>query len=250
MHPILIDLPFLKIHSYGLLMALAFGTAILYCYKNSKKSGLNISQDQILSIATFLIIFSMLGARLFYVIQYWNNFQGDWLAILLIKQREGFVFYGGFISGMAYLIWYCGHYKIDLWKFMDFIMPAGALGYAIGRLGCFFNGCCYGMPSKVPWAVVFPHHPGELRHPTQIYEVLFGIGLFLLLKYWNENKKTFSGQTFLLGVGAYAVERFLVEILRINPYYGPFSQAQWISILILIVGGCFYWQLAKKRIIN
>ncbi|MBU0580562.1 MAG: prolipoprotein diacylglyceryl transferase [Candidatus Margulisbacteria bacterium] len=247
MYPVLINTSIFTLHSYGVMVALAFGLAIFYCYKNVKKSGLDISGDQILSIATFLIIFSMLGARWFYVIQFWKDFNYDWLAIFLFKQREGFVFYGGLLTGTVYLVWYTWHYKINFWKFMDYVIPAGALGYGIGRLGCFLNGCCYGRPTSVPWAVVFPHHPGEWRHPTQIYEALFGLVLFFILKYWQEQKTQFSGQVFLLGIIAYAVERFLVELLRINPLYGPFSQAQWISIILFLLSSYFYWQRAKEK---
>lgn len=250
MYPYLINTSFLKIPSYGVMVALGFGLAIYYCYKKVKNSGLSLTGDDILSIATFLIIFSMLGARLFYVIQFWADFQGDWLAVFLFRQREGFVFYGGLIAGLIYLIWYCRKYKVDFWKFMDFVMPAGALGYAVGRIGCFLNGCCFGAESEVPWAIIFPHSPGVLRHPTQLYDVFFGFALFFFLKYWNENKKMFSGQVFIFGISAYSIERFLVEMIRVNPVYGPFSQAQWISIAMLI--GCVYLyrRRANSRSIN
>jgi len=245
MHPILLEASFLKIYSYGALVALAFASAIYYCYKNVAKSGLKLSGEQVLSIATFLIIISMVGARLFYVVQYWPDLRGDWAAIFLLKEREGFVFYGGFIFGLGYLIWYCWQYRLDFWKFMDYIIPAGMLGYAIGRLGCFLNGCCYGARTDLPWGVIFPHHPGELRHPTQLYEMLFGLAFFFILKYWREHKQAFIGQTFLLGIMAYALERFLVEMVRINPDYGFFTQAQWLSLLLLLGSGYFYWSRAK-----
>ncbi len=247
MHPLLIDLPFFKLPSYGVMVAIAFGLAIYYCYRMVTKSGLAVSQDQILSIATFLIIVSMIGARVFYVVQFWPEFHNDWAAILLFTQREGFVFYGGLIFGLVYLIWYCWKYAVDFWKFMDFIMPVGFIAYGVGRLGCFLNGCCYGAVTSVPWAVIFPHHPGEWRHPTQLYEFLFGVAVFFALRYWNERYRKFPGQTFLLGLVLYAIERFCVEFLRINPVYGQFSEAQWISILILAVSGVIYYQRSKER---
>jgi phosphatidylglycerol:prolipoprotein diacylglycerol transferase len=247
MHPILLNLGFIQIPAYGAMVALGFGVTIYYCYKNIEKSRLGISQDQLLSIATWLIVISMFGARFFYVLQYWMEFQGDWAAIFLLKQREGFVFYGGLIFGLLYLFWYCRHYKVDFWKFLDYIIPAGMLGYGIGRIGCFLNGCCYGAVTAVPWAVVFPHHPGEWRHPTQLYEMTFGVVCFFVLKYWNEKRKMFSGQTLLLGIMAYSVERFLVEMIRINPLYGPFSEAQWISVVLFVVFGVLYYFRWKRQ---
>ncbi len=250
MHPFLLDLGFFKLPSYGLMVAIGFALAIYYSYKNVGKSGVNISGDQILSIATFLIIFAMLGARLFYVIQYWADFNGDWAAILMLTQREGFVFYGGFIAGLLYLIWYCANYKLSFWKFMDLVIPGAALGYGIGRIGCFLNGCCYGAITKVPWAVIFPHHPGELHHPTQLYEAIFGILLFVALYYWNTYHKKFFGQTFLLGTIAYSVERFMVEFIRTNIVYAGLTAAQWIALLCLFIALYFYYLKAQVRALN
>ncbi len=108
--------------------------------------------------------------------------------------------------------------------------PAIALGVAIGRIGCFLRGCCYGIETKLPWGVDFGD--GILRHPTQIYESIFMLALFFFLLYKRKSAK--PGFLFYILMNSYFVFRFFEEFLRENPSYLGFSLFQYISIAALI----------------
>jgi phosphatidylglycerol---prolipoprotein diacylglyceryl transferase len=119
--------------------------------------------------------------------------------------------------------------------------PAIALGVAIGRIGCFLRGCCYGIQTNLPWGVDFGE--GILRHPTQIYESIFMFGLFLFLLYKRKTAK--PGHLFFLLMNAYFIFRFFEEFIRDNPHYFGLTLFQYISIGALLFINAKY--LKEKR---
>ena len=130
----------------------------------------------------------ILGARLFYAATHWQDFQNDWIGILKIWEG-GLVFYGGLLGASGgFYVWNRSKAISASWtQVLDWASPSLAFGHAIGRLGCFAAGCCFGKPTNVPWGVTFTH-PESLAplglplHPTQIYEsgFLVILGIFLL----------------------------------------------------------------------
>jgi phosphatidylglycerol:prolipoprotein diacylglycerol transferase len=145
--------------------------------------------------------------------------------------------------------------KLPVWRTMDVFAPAIALGHGIGRLGCFSAGCCWGVETRLPWAVTF-NNPEAARfgtplgiplHPTQLYEAAgeFAIFAFLL---WRLRKPHADGQVIGLYLVLYAALRFVVEFVRYQqeppPFGGPLSDDQWISIGLLIVGA---FLMASRR---
>jgi phosphatidylglycerol:prolipoprotein diacylglycerol transferase len=121
---------------------------------------------------------------------------------------------------------------------IDLFMPCVALGQAIGRWGNYFNGEAHGGPTDLPWAILVD---GQLVHPTFLYESIWCLLLFIVLSWFNNNKRYASGQTFALYCIFYSLERFLVEALRTDSLMiGPFKQAQVISICAIIFGVFLY----------
>ena len=196
------------------MLALAFLAGLLLSLKLAKSEG--ITADVVLDIVIYVIISAIVGARIFYVIQFWSEFKGNLLQIFAIH-RGGLVFYGGLILVLLVLFWRARVHRIPLIKAADIATPVAALGYSIGRIGCFLNGCCYGIETAFPICVRFPHLSG-CRHPTQLYAsaIMFLVFLFLMFL-WK--RKKFEGQVFLSGLILYSVYRFSIEFIRVGPRY-------------------------------
>lgn len=188
------------------------------------------------------MIGAVVGARLFHVI--FEVVLGDNAALRASYRNNlfevfkvwngGLVWYGGFVGAFLVCFWMVWKKRMHPWQLGDFIAPSISFGYAIGRLGCFMNGCCFGRESKGGFCVVFRQHPDHLcRIPTQLYESASGllIGFFLL---WLLPRRAFRGQVWWSYVAIYAVARFIVEFWRDDPRgeYGPLMTSQWIAVLL------------------
>ncbi|HEY5912722.1 MAG TPA: prolipoprotein diacylglyceryl transferase, partial [Verrucomicrobiae bacterium] len=176
-----------------------------------------LHQETILDLGPWLIIGAIVGARFLYVITFWREqFAGKPFTEILMVWRGGLVFYGGFIGATLGTILFARIKKIQVWNLGDVLAPSIALGYAFGRIGCLFNGCCYGSECHLPWAIHFPQdHESYPRgvHPTQIYDALWGLALVALLARLFR-RKTFDGQVFTAFLFGYGTLRFLVEFFR------------------------------------
>lgn len=240
MHPILFKLGPLSLFSYGLMVALGFLVGIGFALYFARKEG--IKSESIIDLALLLIVSSIIGARFFYVAGQWNFYRGNLLEIFMIW-RGGLVFLGGLIFGLATLVYFASEKKIALRRLLDVVTPGALLGYAIGRIGCFLNGCCFGLPTKLPWGIVFPndclagaYFPDRHLHPTQLYSValvLIAFGIVL----WLYPRKKFDGQVFFWGLILYSIYRLAVEFLRYSPiHWLSLTPSQWIALAILAVG--------------
>jgi len=157
MHPILLTIGGLTLYTYGLFVGLGFITAVIVSGKRSKKY--NIKPEQMSDLFFIILVSAIAGARLLYVVINFSEFSGHPIDIFKIW-NGGLVFYGGFIAALTAAIIYIKKTELPLWLTGDIIAPGIALGHAIGRLGCFSAGCCYGKQCSLPWAVTFPHaHP-------------------------------------------------------------------------------------------
>jgi phosphatidylglycerol:prolipoprotein diacylglycerol transferase len=159
---------------------------------------------------------------------------------VLAVWRGGLAIHGALLAGVATAVWYVRRHRLDFWRFLDTLAPAVILGQAIGRLGCFFNGDAYGVPTGLPWAVTFtdpralaPH--GVPLHPTQLYELGLNLALFGFL-WWYRRRARFDGQLFLSYVGGYGLIRFVVERFRGDAlqFAGGISAAQTLSALVVM----------------
>ena len=250
MHPILIKLGPLTIYSYGFMAALGFlvgGLATIYF---ARKQG--ISVELILDLAIYVIIAAIFGARLFYVIGDWEQYKNNWLEIFML-QNGGLVFLGGLIFATLAVFIYAKTKGLPYLKILDVITPGVFLGQAIGRIGCFLNGCCFGLPTKMPWGLVFPKgslasefFPWQHIHPTQLYSSLSVLIIFGLIIIVVRFKK-FDGQVFLSGLIFYSIYRFIVEFFRYSPiHWWKLTPSQWIVMIIFAVA-LYGWVYLKKK---
>jgi phosphatidylglycerol:prolipoprotein diacylglycerol transferase len=216
LHPVLFDLWF-PVRSYGLVMALAFIAGIFVARRRARSAGVN--PDLIIDFAFFVILASIAGARAVHVIVQWEYYRGDPLSVFRLWEG-GLAQYGGIAAGVITGIAFFIRRRIDPWRGADIVTPSVALGVAIGRVGCFLNGCCYGKPCDLPWAVTF--HPSSIAgqhvgdtplHPTQIYESLAALGIFFVLLV-ADRRKPFQGFTLWLFIILLAAYRFLVDPIR------------------------------------
>lgn len=234
MHPVLLKFGKLSIHTYGFFIATGFIVGILLAKFEAKRLGED--QEKIMDLCFYILIASIVGARLFYVFTSHKMFLSDPLEILRVW-NGGLVFYGGFIGALVTAVVYIKKKKISPWKTVDILTPSLALGYCIARLGCFSAGCCYGKASDLPWAVTFTN-PDSLAplgiplHPTQLYSSLINLLIFSFLWFFRSRKK-FDGQLFWIYVLLYGVTRSFIEILRGDfrgpPVFGMLSISQTIG---------------------
>jgi phosphatidylglycerol:prolipoprotein diacylglycerol transferase len=234
----------LSVHAYGLMLAIAFLVAIFGVKWVAKPEG--ISFDNIIDLAIWVIIGAVVGARLAYVISEYRYFlTAPWYAVFLVNWG-GLVFYGGLIGGFLAGYWFVRRKKLHPWKLADLVAPFIAIGYSIVRIGCFLNGCCYGVVTNVPWALRCASGDNALRHPTQLYSFLGSLILFFILWRFRHHKQ-FPGFLFLLYMGLYFIMRFIVEIFREGPHIFPWlSLMQLICIIMTIFAFGLIW-LIKHR---
>ena len=158
----------LPIRGYGVMLLLALVASIGLAAWRAERLGLD--PDMILSLAFWLVTSGILGARAFYIIEYWQQFQrptlAETLASMINVSQGGLVVYGSLLAGGAALTAFVLRYRVPGLALSDLVAPSVVLGVAVGRLGCFLNGCCYGGTSDLPWSVSFPW--GSPPHAVQV----------------------------------------------------------------------------------
>jgi phosphatidylglycerol:prolipoprotein diacylglycerol transferase len=201
-----------------------------------------IASQQIMDMGFVIIISAIIGSRLMFVLMNASYYSRMPLDILKIWQG-GLVFSGGIIGVFLTMGWYINRHRLSLWKTADLWSPAVAIGQAIGRIGCFMAGCCYGKPTDLKWGVAFtnPHslaHPlNVFLHPTQIYSSISGFIIFVIVLLLH-SKKRFEGQVFLWFLILHSTARLAIERFRGDDrgmlLSSNMSMTQLITSLILI----------------
>jgi phosphatidylglycerol:prolipoprotein diacylglycerol transferase len=246
-HPIAFHLGPLVIHWYGVMIALAFLAGLWTATRRARRE--NISGEKIADVTLWLMVGGIIGARFVYVTTYWREeFASQKFSEIFMIQHGGLVYYGGFLgaaaAGIIYILWK----KMPLWKTVDVLAPSVALGCVFGRIGCLLNGCCYGRPTNLPWAITFTNPQaqelsgtplGHPLHPTEIYDALLNLVLYVFLA-WLFRRKKFDGQVFATYLLCYAVTRSTVEYFRGDytglHYHLGLTPAQWIGVPIFVAG--------------
>lgn len=277
MLPTLLKIGPVTLHSYGLMIAIGFLVTLHFMRRDAEKAG--VDPRAVTDLAFGSLILGVVSTRLLHIVMYpdgysWNDPIG-WIAIW----RGGLVFQGAVPAVVLYCWYGLRKRKIGFWSTANPVMPYVPLGHAFGRLGCFFNGCCYGLRSDVPWAIPFRRVPWDLSqaptgsppyldhcqryadlsfqtdhwsypvHPTQLYSaaLLFGICLIMLAlrKKWHP----FPGYLLPAYFVLYGIKRFIVEFFRgdHNPTHfgGHISDQQVFCILFILVGVTLF-VLAQK----
>ena len=224
MYPILFEIGPLSVRTYGLLLAVSFLVGIILALRRARARGLN--QNKMINMSLLIMLAGIVGARIMYVIPHWNEFSANPLDIISPFQSSGSIgltgltMYGGFIAAVLVSILYLRVNGLSVWKACDAFAPSIALGIGISRVGCFMNGCCFGLPTESALGVVFPafsaagsFYPDAHLHPAQLYNAVLGFGLFGLLL-WLDRKPRFDGFIFAVLLISEPVTRFFVDLFR------------------------------------
>lgn len=234
-------LPALKIgpfhiNAYGIMFALGVFIAILLAKKEAKKR--NINPEIIEDLALYLILGTIIGARVFYVLFYWpGNVPFEFIDIFKIWEG-GLAFFGGFIGAIMAGYIYAKKKKLPFWKFADIFTYPLIVGHILGRIGDYLTGAHPGMETTLPWGIYLE---GAIRHPVVLYEIIglvLILGIILLLK----RKKLKEGILFSSYIVLYSVQRLFLDIFRIeatDPRFIGLTPAQIVSIIIGIFAVTF-----------
>ena len=248
MFPVLFHLGSFVVHTYGVVLMLAFLVALGRAYTVAKRQNdPEMPPDSILDVGIWMIVIGVLGARLMFVLLDWSEYRhAPGFPGNLFKVWEGGLsFHGGLFGGIAALVGYCLVKRLSILKVADLFVPSVMIAYAIGRIGCFLNGCCYGAPTNLPWGVRF-FDDGRWTppsHPTQLYAAFLGVIFFFGLV-WVERHRRYLGQVSCWFLLATATERFIMEIWRAGTTsdlvtVGPIhflTDVQWLCIGLFALG--------------
>ncbi len=241
MWPILFQLDPFTIYNYGVSLAIAALVCGWLLSRDARLKG--IAGDVIYDLMFWTVVSGIIGARIFYVFLAWDYYSTHLLEIILLT-KGGLAWQGGFvasgITGVVFAKWR----KIPVGVLFDLVAPYAALGQAIGRLGCFANGCCYGKP--VSWGIYFPSFQANL-HPTQLYEAGGLFLIFVLLKLSAKHVHK-PGLLFAVYLWLVAIERFVVEFYRADQmaFVGNLSLFQWIALVVFVVGLIIFARSLKR----
>jgi len=245
MHPFLFDWVInghhIKPPTYGVLLAVAFSTAYFTSLRRAIKLGDNPKHVE--NLFLIVVACSIVGARMFHVLFEDPKYYIENPIKILAIWEGGYTLYGAIIFCIFGMFLYTYRKQVPLLEFLDIATPATALGICIGRIGCFFAGCCWGVKTNLPWAITYTHPEAFTFlkntpiHPTQLYESIGALGVYLYTN-WLFKHRRYEGQILFNGLLSYAVLRFLVEIFRGDEYRGfvfggLLSYSQFVSLLIL-----------------
>jgi len=242
MHPEILRIGSFTLHSYGVLVALAFLSGLLVSSRLARRAGLD--PDRVSNLGIYAAVAAIVGAKLFLIgadSSYYRQNPGQIFSLATLQ--AGGVFFGGLLAALATGTWYLRRHRLPALATLDVFAPGLALGHAIGRLGCFLAGCCWGKPAGVAWAVTFTKPVarelvgvplGIPLHPAQLYEAAAEAVIFGLL--WRRFQTPHRAGSILgLYLVLYPVFRFGIEFLRDSAGQamllgGPLSVTQWIAL--------------------
>jgi len=205
------------------MLTISFLLGVFYIYRMSQKYKYDF--NRLLTISYIMIFGGVAGARLFYVLFHLEEFSGNWGAAINPFHSgefgiQGLNLYGGILTAVVLSFLYINSRKMSVLKTFDLFAPTIGLGLIFTRVGCFLNGCCFGVPTSLPWGIKFPVNSipayifdSQPIHPTQLYSSLYGLILFLIL-HWRFKHKQFDGQVLSMLFMIEAVFRFLIEDVR------------------------------------
>jgi phosphatidylglycerol---prolipoprotein diacylglyceryl transferase len=255
MYPEVFHLSFL--HTYGLLVALGFLAGLWVATRLSREANLNT--EAVFNLGFYCALAAMLGAKVMMILvdlPYYAAHAGEIFSLSTLQ--AGGVFYGGLLAALAVAAWYMRKTQLPALVTADVFAPGIALGHAIGRLGCFSAGCCWGVGTRLPWAVKFTDPASQLPrellgvplHPTQLYESFAEFLIFGIL-YWRIRKSHAPGTIISLYLMLYSTARFVIEFFRYheqgNLWGGPLDTSQWLSILLFLAGAS-YFVMTRRRV--
>ncbi|MBN2881481.1 prolipoprotein diacylglyceryl transferase [Candidatus Woesearchaeota archaeon] len=250
--PVFLRIGSLELRYYGLIYAVMFllGTFIIIKlaeYRREKlkiKSYQKITKDTIYDYMIYLIIGSILTARIFHIIFYNLDFYIQNPLEIIAFNHGGMSIHGGFVGGILATLLFCKKRKIHFYDIADLVMIPVALGLAVGRIGNLINQELCGKPSNVPWAITCGKDE-ILRHPSQIYESLKNLTIFIILLLLNR-KHLKRGTIFWTFILMYGILRFSVEFFKDMPVITlGLTMGQILSVPMVIVGSIMLYKIEK-----
>ncbi len=264
--PLLFQLGPFSLRWYGLLIALAVLLGLVLATRLGKLRG--IDPALIADLLPILVLAAVVGARLYYVLFEWRQYQLNWLDALAVW-RGGIAIHGALLGGTAAVILYARWRRLPFWNLLDVLLPSVALGQAIGRWGNFFNSEAFGLPTDLPWRLTIPlaNRPLDFLdqatfHPTFLYESLWNLGVLalLLVLFFRGMRGQIplpAGALSCVYLIAYSTGRLWIEGLRIDPLCllgsppdcaGGLRMAQLMSLLLISLGGLgLYWLYGRHQ---
>ena len=250
LNPAIVSLGPLEIRWYGLVYALGFLLA-WWILRQAARAGRipNLTEKAAEDYVLLLIIGSIIGARLLYVIVYNPAYYLSNILEIPAVWHGGLSIHGGLL-GAALVTWHwCKKRHVNFYSIADTLVAPLSLVLVFGRLANYANGELWGLPSNARWCVVFPHVDDACRHPSQIYEALYSYALFLILFALSETKRLATGVLFWTFITLYGAFRFLVTFTRALDPTDPgilwLSLGQWLSLAMVVAGLWWFWQLKR-----
>jgi phosphatidylglycerol:prolipoprotein diacylglycerol transferase len=249
--PVIFQIGPFALRYYGLMYAIATLVGGWLLGKEIRRKGINLTDDQRWNFVLFVLLGGILGGRIYYVAFNWDYYGKSPWEIPAIW-HGGLAIHGGLIGGVLTGIWYVRYHRLHFWRLADAGAPSIILGQAFGRFGNFMNGDAHGIPTSMPWGIVFPpgsiaghEFPGIPLHPVMLYELVLDLGGFFLL--WSIRKKSWGdGFIFCSYLLLYAVIRFFVSFFRADDLYlGSLRAPHVVSVLLLLIVGTY---VIKKKL--
>jgi phosphatidylglycerol---prolipoprotein diacylglyceryl transferase len=244
--------------TYGLLVASGVLVGLWISVRNSERQG--IDPDKAWNLGILVVLCGIIGAKILYIINDWQTYSQHPSEIFSVSTLQaGGVFSGGLIAALLAAAWYMRRNRMPTLATCDAFAPGLALGHAIGRVGCFAAGCCFGKETHAFWGVTFHNEFAKLNsgtplgvplQPTQLFESAVELANFFILM-WLFKRKKFEGQVIGAYLFLYGVARFFLEFLRDDPgrgevFGGAMTGTQLIAILLVIAGGLLWLKRTPK----
>lgn len=264
--PLLLEIGPLAIRWYGVLIAASTLLGLLLSSRLARLRG--FEPGLIADLLPILVLFAVVGARVYYVVLEWRGYQSNWPDAFAIW-KGGIAIHGALIAGTLAVFLFCRWHRLSFCGLMDVLVPSVALGQSIGRWGNFFNSEAFGLPTGLPWKLTIPPDqalsagfPDESYfHPTFLYESIWNLlvfGLLLTLFQMGRKGRTWfpEGSLTCVYLITYSLGRFWIEGLRIDPLCliglppsckGGLRMAQLMSIALILLGSLGLWWLMKRR---
>ncbi len=257
MHPVLIDLGFFQIPTYGVLLVLGVALGLWTMKLRADRAGLE--SDKILDLSLWVVIWALVGAKLLLVLVELPRYLRH-PADLLGVFRAGGVFLGGLLAAIAAAIVLFNRYRLRFFETADVVAPSISLGQAIGRIGCLMAGCCWGGRCDLPWAITYTDPRAHANvgtplgiplHPFPVYAMIFNLTLYGVLA-WLYRKGLAAGRVFASYLMLYGAGRFLLEFTRGDAergfvFHGTLSTSQFIGLLLVATGAAIWIWAGRRR---
>jgi len=250
-----LDLGFVSLHVYGILLAVGVVVAALIAGRRWTSWGRDRAEFD--SMLVWIVIGGVVGARLYHVATDSEKFEGDWVRVLEIW-RGGLSIWGVIAGGLLAVIIVCLVKHIEIPLVTDAIVPGLLVAQAIGRFGNWFNQELFGEPTTLPWALEIDpvNRPAGFEqfatfHPTFLYESLYCLALVGVMVWMERRWRLRNGQSTAFYLAGYCFGRFWLENLRIDEakLVGPLRVNAWVSILLMLAGvGWFVWAGRNGRL--